>query len=176
MKVESMTTDSFNEGVYVYFSKGEENLAQHYTVEEYAKAGLAPAFVARLKELGNKESVIVLEFDQNAEFTEALKNVSLKLYEQNGGKWDDIPLIDNAGKLVQYLFDTVMESDSNMAFITGDDIEDLEAELGEPWDTLAKECIRDMEMYKLDGLIELGDEQIETTAYGNLQTMFRYAE
>ncbi len=175
MKIDTITTDTFGEGVYVYYYKGAEGVAAHYTVEECEKAGLSHLFVERLKRLGESGELIPLDCDTHSPFARALSDIAMKLWDESGKKMGEYPSIQEAGKLTRYLFSEVMDSSSNMGYIDGSDVHEVEKELGSPWKKLVKRCRKDMEKFHLTDLIELGDENVETNAYGNLQTMFRYA-
>lgn len=175
MKIDTITTDTFGEGVYVYYYKGAEGVAAHYTVEECEKAGLSLPFVERLKRLGESGELIPLNCDTHSPFARALSDIAMKLWDKSGKKIGEYPSIQEAGKLTRYLFSEVMDSSSNMGYIDGSNVHEVEKELGSPWKKLVKRCRKDMEKFHLTDLIELGNENVETNAYGNLQTMFRYA-
>lgn len=174
MKIDTMTTDSFGEGVYAYFRKGAEGIAAHYMVEDYERAGLPMPYVEHLRRLGERGELIPLDYDSHTPFVKALSKVTLELFKASGKKMSDMPSINEAGKLTRYLFSLVMESDSNMGYIDGSEVNEVAKELGSSWKKLVKKCRKDMEKFHLSDVIELGDEQVETNAYGDLQTMFRY--
>lgn len=174
MKIDAITTDTYGEGVYAYFKQGAEGIAAHYTVEEYEKAGFPKLYIEKLKRLGESGELIPLDCDMHSPFSQELTKVTMKLFKESGKKICDFPSIFEAGKLTRYLFFRVMESDSNMGYIDSTDIPEVEEELGSSWKKLVKRCRKDIAKFHLSDLIELGDEKIETNAYGNLQTMFRY--
>lgn len=174
MKIDAITTDTFGEGVYAYFRQGAEGIAAHYTVDDYMKAGLPYIYVVRLRHLGESGELIPLDCNPHSPFTKALSKVTLDLFHASGKKMRDFPSIHEAGKLTRYLFSEVMDSNSNMGYIDGSEVNEVEKELGSTWKKLVKKCRKDMEKFHLTDLIELGNEKVETNAYGDLQTMFRY--
>ena len=83
-----------------------------------------------------------------------------------------VPDIEEASFLTQRLYDRVVESETNMAYIEFDEKEDLEEEAGKPWDILEKEVLEDIRKFHLDDVIEVNYETL-VTGYGDLQTRFK---
>lgn len=163
--------DTYGEGgVYVYFSEDGKNYATHFELKDYEKAELSQEYIEKLKLLGARIEIWeMVDGNGKTEYAESLVKVTQKMVSQIDR--NSIPPLGKAGKLVHYLFNEVLESNSNMAFIDEEDIPFVVAELHESWESLMEGLKRDVERFHLEDVIEQGEA---LTAYGDLQTRFYY--
>ena len=168
MSVVLLLTDTFGSGgVYGYINKDKKEYTVHCEVEDYLKAGLPKKYVLKLMQYAEREEVWDIGEDKDSEFVSALKKLTMELFSKVHG--ESVPSIKKAGKLVQYLYQGVIDSDDMMFFIDEEEIPYVEEELQDSWEHLLKECKKDMVRYHLEDVIELGET---LTAYGDLQTCF----
>lgn len=168
MNVVLLLTDSFGSGgVYGYINKDKKKYTVHCEVEDYLKAGLPKKYMLKLMQYAEREDVLDIGEDKGTEFVAALKKFTMELFRKVHG--ESVPSITKAGKLVQYLYQGVIDSDDFIDFIDEEEIPFVEEELHDSWEHLIKECKKDMVRYHLEDVIEL---RKRITAYGDLQTYF----
>lgn len=102
---------------------------------------------------------------------EEIKKSLYKLLKQHNGYEFNLARVSNLSPLLQYIYDRVCESESNMCHIDYNDWKELKEDydfLEEDFITLKKEILD----HNLENYITLDDNEYKICAYGCLQCQF----
>lgn len=112
-----------------------------------------------------------LKIDYHADSSEEIEEKLLKSLQEKEGAEFSAPKASELSLLLQYVYDFVCESESNMCHIDYDDWEELKKENDfseEDINTLREE----IKKYHLDNCITLDDSEYKICGYGELQCCF----
>lgn len=141
----------------------EDDLYVHYEVED--KENNLTANVIDYYNISD------LDCNYNDFNDEEIKKSLYKLLKQHNGYEFNLARVSNLSPLLQYIYDRVCESESNMCHIDYNDWEELKEDydfLEEDFITLKKEILD----HNLEDYITLDDNEYKICAYGCLQCQF----
>ena len=132
-----------------------------------------------IKDINNKrkantiESILISYIsDSFDELSSSDKNdMFLDIIKRRNGKEFELPKTSDVSPLLQYLYDSTCDSESNMCHIDYDDWKEIEEEIG-----FTKKDIyhlkKEIKKYNLDNYITIDDGEYMICCYGGLQCCF----
>ena len=158
MKLYSVKTEGDSQYIYSFFTDHGFNYVTIHTVEDYAKAGLAGAFLEKLKRLAHDDWDYCIQMDCNPKFIEAVCQAAEALDKT----LKRVPNIQTAHTLLQHLyFRALADNEEHEAFVDPMDIEDLESMLGKPWEELLADMKKDVAHFKLENDVDLCNDEFQ---------------
>ena len=112
-----------------------------------------------------------LEINYNETTDDEIRKCLLKDLQRNNGNEFDKPKVSKSSPLLQYIYDTVCESESDMCHIDYNDWQELKEDYDfteEDLNTLKKE----IDKYNLNELVILNDSEYKICGYGLIQEFF----
>lgn len=112
-----------------------------------------------------------LNINYHSDSSEEIKNKLLKSLQKKEGSEFSAPKASKLSSLLQYVYDSVCESESNMCHIDYDDWEELKNENDFSEEDINTLC-EEIKKYHLDDYITLDDSEYKICGYGGLQCCF----
>lgn len=129
------------------------------------------------KNNGDRANVVKLfdaydmDCDSESASMEEIDNSLYRLVEKDNGWEFNIPKSSDLSPLLQYLYDSTCESESNMCYIDYDDWNDLKNEVGFNKRDLYY-LKKEIKKYNLENYITIDDGEYMICCYGGLQCCF----